>query len=51
MEKGHGMNKFVTKLNPIESRIIVITSLPERAFLLTLQTATAINRTKYNMKL
>jgi hypothetical protein len=50
-ENGHGMNKPVTKLNPIDNKIMKIASLPERAFLLILQTATTINRTKYNMKL
>ena len=50
-EYGQGMNRLVTKLNPIESRIMKIASFPEREFLLTLQTATAINRTKYRIKL
>jgi len=41
------MNKLVTKLNPIDSKIIVIASFPERAFLLILQIATAISKIKY----
>ena len=51
IENGQGMNKFVTMLNPIDNKIIEIASLPERAFLLILQIATAIDRRKYNMKL
>lgn len=51
VENGQGMNKPVTMLNPIDNKIIEIASFPERAFLLILQIATAINRTKYNMKL
>lgn len=51
VENGQGMNKPVTRLNPIDNKIIEIASFPERAFLLILQIATAINRTKYNMKL
>ena len=45
------MNKLVTKVNPIDSKIIVMASFPERAFLVILQIATAINKPKYNMKL
>ena len=45
------MNKLVTKLNPMDSKIIVIASLPERAFLFILQIANAINRPKYKTKL
>jgi hypothetical protein len=45
------MNNLVGMLNPIDSRIIVIASFPERAFLFILQIATAINRPIYNMKL
>jgi hypothetical protein len=51
MENGQGMNKLVTKLNPIDSKIIVIASFPERAFLLILQIATAISKIKYIIKL
>ena len=51
MEYGHGMNNLVGMLNPIDSRIIVIASFPERAFLFILQMATAINRLIYNTKL
>ena len=51
MENCHGMNKLVTKVNPIDSKIIVMASFPERAFLVILQIATAINKPKYNMKL
>ena len=51
MEYGNGMNNLVGMLNPIDSRIIVIASLPERAFLFILQMATAINRPIYNTKL
>jgi hypothetical protein len=47
MENGHGISKLVTKLNPIDSKIIVIASFPERAFLLILQIATAISKIKY----
>jgi len=42
---------LATKLNPIDSRIIVIASFPERAFLFILQIATAINMPIYNTKL
>ena len=51
MEYGQGTNKLATKLIPIDSKIIVIASFPERAFLLILQIATAINRPKYSRKL
>jgi hypothetical protein len=51
MEYGQGTNKLVTKLIPIDSKIIVIASFPERAFLLILQIATATNRPKYSRKL
>jgi hypothetical protein len=51
MENGQGMNKLVIKLNPIDSKIIVIASFPERAFLLILQIATAISKIKYIIKL
>jgi len=51
MENGHGISKLVTKLNPIDSKIIVIASFPERAFLLILQIATAISKIKYIPKL
>ena len=51
IEYGQGMNKPVTMLNPIDNKIIEMASLPERAFLLILQKATAISRIKYNMKL
>ena len=47
MENGQGMNKLVTKLNPIDSKIIVIASFPERAFLLILQIATVTSKIKY----
>jgi len=43
-ENGHGINEPVTKLNPIDNKIIKIASFPERAFLLILQIATAINK-------
>jgi hypothetical protein len=51
IEKGHGINKLVAKLNPIDSKIIVIASLAERAFLDILQIATVINKPKYKTKL
>lgn len=51
MEEGHGMNNLVGKLNPEDSKIIVIASFPERTFLLIRQIATAINKMKYNTKL
>lgn len=51
MENGHGISKLVTKLNPIDSKIIVIASFPERFFLLILQIATAISKIKYITKL
>ena len=51
MENGHGISKLVTKLNPLDSKIIVIGSFPERAFLLILQIATAISKIKYITKL
>jgi len=51
MEYGHGMNNSVGNLNPIDSKIIVIASFPERAFLFILQIATAINKPEYNTKL
>ena len=50
MENGHGISKLVTKLNPIDSKIIVIASFPED-FLLILQIATAISKIKYIPKL
>lgn len=46
MENGPGMNKLVTKLNHMDSKIIVIASFPEIDFLLILQIATAINKPK-----
>jgi len=51
MENGHAISKLVTKLNPIDSKIIVIASFPERAFLLILQIATTISKIKYIPKL
>jgi hypothetical protein len=45
------MNKLATKLNPIDSKIIVIASPAERAFLVILHIATAINKPKYKTKL
>jgi hypothetical protein len=45
------MNKLATKLNPIDSKIIVMASFAERAFLVILQIATAINKPKYKTKL
>ena len=51
MENGHGISKLVTKLNPIDSKIIVIASLPESVFLLILQIATAISKIIYITKL
>lgn len=51
MENGHGISKLVTKLNPIDSKIIVTASFPERAFLLILQIATAISKIRYIPKL
>lgn len=51
MEYGQGTNKLITKLIPMDSKIIVIASFPETAFLLILQIATAINMPKYSRKL
>ena len=51
MENGHGISKLVTKLNPLDSKIIWIASFPERAFLLILQIATAISKIIYITKL
>ena len=45
------MNNLVGKLSPTDSKIIIVASFPERAFLFTLQTATAISKPKYNTKL
>lgn len=51
MENGRGISKLVTKLNPIDSKIIVIPSFPESVFLLILQIATAISKIIYITKL
>lgn len=51
MENGCGISKLGIKLNPIDSKIIVVASFPERAFLVILQIATAISKIKYITKL
>lgn len=51
IENGQGMNKFVTMLNPIDNKIIVIASFPERAFLRILDIITAMYKIRINNQL
>ncbi len=51
MENGHCMNKLVTKLNPIDSKIIVTASFPERAFLRILDITTTMYKIRINNQL